>query len=101
MEYRTLPHGREQISILGLGTSSIQASAEKEIEETIRLAVENGINYFDMASSEAKPFSAYGRAPADCREKVYFQIHFGADYATGSYAIGGVSERRDYTVCAG
>ena len=85
MEYRTLPHGGEKISILGLGTSSIQASSEKEIEETIRLAVENGINYFDMASSEAKPFPAYGRALAGCREKVYFQIHFGANYETGTY----------------
>lgn len=85
MQYRTLPHGGEQISILGLGTSSIQASGEKEIEETIRIAVENGINYFDMASSEAKPFAAYGRALSDCREKVYFQIHFGANYETGTY----------------
>ena len=73
MEYRTLPHGKEKISILGLGTSSIQTSTEKEIEDTIRFAVENGINYFDMASSEAKPFPVYGRALADCRKKVYFQ----------------------------
>lgn len=80
-----MPHGGEKISILGLGTSSIQSSSEKEIEETIRLAVENGINYFDMASAEAKPFYAYGRALADCREKVYFQIHFGANYETGTY----------------
>ncbi|MBD5136735.1 MAG: (4Fe-4S)-binding protein [Lachnospiraceae bacterium] len=85
MQYRTLPHGGEQISILGLGTSSIQESSEKEIEETIHLAVENGINYFDMASSEAKPFAAYGRALSDCRENVYFQIHFGANYETGTY----------------
>ena len=85
MEYRTLPHGGEKISILGLGTSSIQASDESEIEETLRLAVENGINYFDMASSEAKPFPAYGRALAKCRDKVYFQIHFGANYETGTY----------------
>lgn len=62
----TLPHDGEKISILGLGISFIQASGEKEIEETIRLAVENGINYFDMASSEAKPFPAYGRTLADC-----------------------------------
>ena len=85
MEYRTLPHGKEKISILGLGTSSIQTSTEKEIEDTIHFAVENGINYFDMASSEAKPFPAYGRALADCRKKVYFQIHFGADYSSGTY----------------
>lgn len=65
MQYRSLPRGGEQISVLGLGTSSIQASGEKEIEETIRIAVENGINYFDMASSEAKPFAAYGRALSD------------------------------------
>ena len=38
-----------------------------------------------MASSEAKPFPAYGRALAGCREKVYFQIHFGANYETGTY----------------
>ena len=85
MEYRTLPHGGEKISVLGLGTSSIQAADEKEIEETLRLAVENGINYFDMASSEAKPFPAYGRALAEWRDKVYFQIHFGANYETGTY----------------
>lgn len=85
MEYRTLPHGTEKISILGLGTSSIQASPEQEIEETVRLAAENGINYFDMASAEAKPFAAYGRALAGCRKNVYFQIHFGADYTKGTY----------------
>lgn len=85
MEYRLLPHGGERISVLGLGTSSIQESEEREIEETLRYAVENGINYFDMASSEAKPFATFGRALADCRDKVYFQIHFGADYSKGSY----------------
>ena len=85
MEYRTLPHGGEKISIIGIGSSAIQASGEKEIEETIRFAVESGINYFDMASAEAKPFPAYGRALSDCRKDVYFQIHFGADYESGSY----------------
>ncbi|MCM1329889.1 MAG: aldo/keto reductase [Ruminococcus sp.] len=85
MDYRTLPRGGEKISVLGIGSSSIQAASEKEIEETVRTAVQNGINYFDMASSEAKPFPAYGRALADCRRQVYFQIHFGANYETGTY----------------
>lgn len=85
MEYRKLPHGGEKISIIGIGSSAIQASCDKEIEETIRIAVENGVNYFDMASAEAKPFPAYGRALRDCRKDVYFQIHFGADYQSGSY----------------
>lgn len=85
MQYRKLPKGAEGISVLGLGTSSIQTSSEKEIEEIMDTAIENGINFFDMASSEAKPFAAYGRAIKDRRDKVYFQIHFGANYETGTY----------------
>ncbi len=56
-----------------------------EIEETIYYALEQGINYFDMASAEAKPFAAYGRALASERNKIYYQIHFGADYSIGTY----------------
>lgn len=85
MQYRKLPKGTEQISILGLGTSSIQASSEQEIEEIVSLAIEKGVNYFDMASAEAKPFEAYGRAIQGRRKDVYFQIHFGANYETGTY----------------
>lgn len=35
MQYRKLPKEEEQISILGIGTSSIQASSEKEIEQMV------------------------------------------------------------------
>lgn len=85
MEYRKLPHGEERISILGLGTSSIQAASEKEIEETVVSALDRGVNFFDMASAEAKPFAAYGRALKGRRKEAYLQIHFGANYETGTY----------------
>lgn len=85
MQYRKMPKSGEEISVLGLGTSSIQASSEAEIEQIISLAIDNGINYFDMASSEAKPFAAYGRAIKGRRRDVRFQIHFGANYETGVY----------------
>ena len=85
MKYRQLPHGEEQISIIGLGNSSLGASGEAEAEKTVAMAVENGINYFDMAAGDVTPFPAYGRAVSSCRDKVFFQVHFGADYRSGKY----------------
>ena len=85
MQYRKLPHGEEQISIIGLGTSSIGMAGDQEIEATVELAMDSGVNFFDMASADAAPFPAYGRAMAGARDKIYFQIHFGADYHSGKY----------------
>lgn len=85
MEYRSLPHGSERISVLGFGTSGIGMVGEQEIEATMTMALENGINYFDMASADAAPFPAFGRAMAGQRKNIYFQIHFGADYSSGKY----------------
>lgn len=86
MEYRKLPHGEEQISVIGLGNSSLTHEVgEKEIQAAVEMALENGVNYFDMAAGDAAPFTAYGKALAGCREKAYLQVHFGADYHTGEY----------------
>lgn len=85
MEYRKLPHGDEQISVIGLGTSSMGESNEKEIIATIQEAMQAGVNYLDLASGHAKTFAAIGKAIQGQREKVYLQIHFGANYVTGEY----------------
>lgn len=85
MEYRTFPRGGQKLSVIGLGTSSVGASGEKETEAVVRMAVENGINFFDMASADLVPFSAYGKAFSDVRSEVYIQVHFGANYETGTY----------------
>lgn len=85
MEYRKLPQGNESISVIGFGGSSIHQAGEKEALETIATAMERGINYFDMAVSEAAAFDYYRAAFAKCRDKVYLQMHFGADYSSGKY----------------
>ena len=85
MEYRKLPRGTETISVIGLGNSSTGTAGETETEAVVAMAVENGINYFDLAASDAVPFEAHGRAVAGCRDQVYFQVHFGADYRSGTY----------------
>lgn len=85
MEYRKIPHGGEPVSVIGLGMGSLHESCEQEIEETVCIAIESGVNFFDMAASAYKPFPAYARAFAGRREKVRLQMHFGAYYENGKY----------------
>lgn len=84
MEYRTLPHGGEKISIIGLGSGSI-AGSEQEMTDVINTAIQNGVNYFDMAPSVKEPFTAYARAFAGRREQIVTQMHFGAIYKGEKY----------------
>ncbi len=80
MTYRKLPHGEEQISVLGLGMGGIQNADPAEIEAVIRKAIQNGINFFDLCGGGAAIYAPFGRAIAGKREQVFFQLHFGAVY---------------------
>ena len=84
MEYRKLPHGQEEISVLGLGSSSIGGAGEKEIASAAEMALEKGVNYFDLASGDDKPFPVYGKVFSGLRDKIYYQVLFGAEYTTGA-----------------
>ena len=85
MEYRTNRRTGDKISIIGLGASSISQAGEKEGIETLKMAFDNGINYFDLAGGDVECFPYYGEAFENVRDKVMYQIHFGANYETGSY----------------
>ena len=85
MEYRKLPHGGEQISIIGMGSSVVGEQSEGDIIETVQFALEAGINFFDMAGGHASIFPAYGKALQGRRKEAMLQVHFGADYTTGAY----------------
>lgn len=82
MKYRQLPHGTEQerFSVLGLGMGGIQKNSDTEIEEIIRAAITNGINFFDLCAGGKNVYRPFGKAIADQRDKVFFQLHFGAVY---------------------
>lgn len=85
MEYRKLPHGEEQISVIGMGSSVVGEQPEKEIIETVETALEAGVNFFDMAGGHATIFPAYGKALKGRRKDALLQVHFGANYVTGEY----------------
>ena len=87
MEYRKLPHGTEEIGVLGLGMGSIEGASDAEIEAVVRKAIDNGINFFDLCGGAKNVYAPFGRAIKGQREKVYFQLHFGAVYnEKGGYA---------------
>ena len=85
MEYRINRRTNDRISALGFGTSYIAQSPEEEAVKTIRRAYDGGINYYDLATAEARTFSYFGKALSDVRQNVLYQIHFGANYLTGTY----------------
>ncbi|WP_298067215.1 aldo/keto reductase [uncultured Mailhella sp.] len=86
MEYRILPHGGERIGVLGLGMGGIMDCPETEIEQVVRSAIAHGINFFDLCAGGKNVYAPFGRAIAGQREKVLFQLHFGAVYdAEGKY----------------
>lgn len=88
MEYRHLPHGngQENFSVLGLGMGGIQQAGDAEIEQVVRTAIDHGINFFDLCACARNVYAPFGRAIAGQRERVFFQLHFGAVYnAAGEY----------------
>ena len=85
MEYRTLPHGGEKISVVGLGMGSIHNSSEADIVRTVHAAIDGGINYMDFVPSKASAFDGYAKALRGKRDKVMLQMHIGADYSRGEY----------------
>lgn len=85
MEYRINRKTGDKISVLGMGTSYISEVSEKDAVEALLFACENGINYADLATAGAKTFGYYGKAFAGCRQDMYYQVHFGANYESGEY----------------
>ena len=85
MEYRINKRTHDKISVIGIGSSSISNPSKEEAIQTLKCAFANGINYFDLAAGDADCFPYYGEAFEKVRDKVIYQIHFGANYETGTY----------------
>ena len=80
MEYRQLPHGEERLGVLGLGMGGIQKCSDDEIEQVVRTAIQNGINFFDLCAGGKNVYKPFGKAIVGQRDKVLFQLHLGAVY---------------------
>ena len=80
MEYRTNRRTGDKISVIGLGTSYIGDAPESQAIAALEYAAQQGINYADLATGGAKTFEYYGKALGSVRDRMHYQVHFGADY---------------------
>lgn len=85
MQYRTLPHGGEKISVVGLGGGSLHNACAREIEEAVNFALDAGMNIVDMIPSTQAPFLPMAKALRPRLSDVHLQVHIGATYADGNY----------------
>ena len=85
MNYRINRKTGDKISEIGFGSAYLFEAGMEEGVRALQTAVEGGINYFDLAAGDAKAFPIWGEALSPVRKRVFFQIHFGADYAKGTY----------------
>ena len=85
MKYRINKKTGDKISELGFGTSCVVEKDEKSAVEILQKAYENGINFFDLATSQGNCFPYMGKALSQVRKDVIYQIHFGTNYETGAY----------------
>ena len=85
MKYRINRKTGDRISEIGIGSSYMYEAGMDEAVKALRRAVEGGINYFDLAAGHGDSFPIYGEALHEYRDKIFYQIHFGADYTMGDY----------------
>ena len=90
MEYRINRRTGDKISIIGLGASSISQAGEKEGIETLKMAFDNGINYFDLAGGDAECFPYYGEAFENVRDKYGQEARVGCVVPDSTIADEGV-----------
>ncbi len=69
MEYRINKNNGDKISLIGMGSGAVCMHGKTEGAELLRTAYENGINYFDMATSVAEVFEVFGEALSDVRKQ--------------------------------
>jgi len=85
MKYRINKRTGDRISEIGLGSAYLYEAGIKEGVRALETAYEGGINYYDLAAGDGAAFPIWGEALSSVRDRVMYQIHFGADYSNGTY----------------
>ena len=77
MNYRGLGNTDLKVSEIGLGTEYLLRQPKQTVSSVIKLAINSGINYFDILFNVTDYVKNIGAAIKDCRENVILTCHIG------------------------
>ena len=85
MEYRTLGRTGLNVSVISLGTEHLVGQPMEQVEGLLRVAVEEGVNYFDLIFAYPELRDLIARVFRDQRKQVIYAVHLGSALSGGQY----------------
>ncbi len=85
MNYRTLGRTGLQVGEIGLGCEAFVNLSMEAAADLLDLAIDAGVNYFDLFSPEPHVRGAFGQAMQGRREKFILQAHICSAWIDGQY----------------
>lgn len=85
MEYRRLGKTNQNVSVIGVGTEYLKALPKEKISQIISLALDAGINYFDLVWNMPNIVEGCATALKGHREKIALALHLGSCIKSGKY----------------
>ena len=87
MQYRHIGQTGKKASIIGLGCEHLDGKAYKQVEDTIKTALEHGINLMDVFMPGKEVRENIAKALGNRRKDVYIQGHIGSTDINQQYDI--------------
>jgi predicted aldo/keto reductase-like oxidoreductase len=85
VNYRTLGRTGYEVSEVGLGTEYLIDKTPEHVASVIHMALDHGINYFDLFFAQPEFRDNMGAAFAGRRDKAILAAHLGAAHIKGQY----------------
>lgn len=85
MEQRVIGNTGKKISIIGLGTEYLSKQSPEVIRQTLRLAFDNDVNYFDLVFAFPEFLQILGEELKKSNKKVIIGCHIGCGLVNGKH----------------
>ena len=86
MQYAKLGRTGLEVSVLGIGTEHMLGQPRQTVVNTLRTAVENGVNYFDIIYAMPDYLQHMGEGFHGLRDRVLLTAHLGSTDRDGQYS---------------